>query len=681
MDEDVKKTDAGDTGRRSSAARRFTDAVRRLAGRVRAFLGAHWPAVSTWHYFLPVAIFAVSMALFSVARLALLLSYPAEFASLTWGATVFAFFKGLLFDAAILLIAIGLPLLAMTMPFGWAASRILRAICGWYSFVILVLMVFTLAGDIIYFADVHRHAGPETWAVGNDLRIVVWYVLSEAFIPLVLFIALVIGGAMLWRRLLRITPRATTPSARGGAISFALVVAMTITIRGGLFSKPLSIADAYEGMSVAGGNLILNGPYALSQSLYNSRYIALRAVPMDEAFAQARRDVASAKDTSVDGTFPFLRERRNAPAASMPNVVIIFFESWNAAEVDAIRRARGKPPHNVTPNFDRLAKEGMLFTRCYASGQRSIQGIAAVLAGVPTLPGMPILGVGLEINALGYLGHAAKRHGYSSYFLQCSPRLSFKLDALSSMAGFDNYFGEEDCPADQEADHRHRMGAWDLEMYTKANEEFAKARKPFIAFLFTLSTHVPVEIPHARFRKFEGDDDVSRYLNGLNYADWALGRFLDMARKSGYYDDTVFVLVSDHVYPLFKSPEDHPGHVHVPLLVAGPGVDRGVSDVIASQADIIPTVMDAAGWTGRYAACGRSLMDRDDPERRFAIAVKGRMVLRIEPGGWVLHDLDGRRAASPGTDAKTLDGMERRLVGFFQVLTDAMHHNRVYREE
>ena len=656
-------------------------AVRRATRRARAFVAAHWPTVSTWHYFTPIAMFVIGMALFTLARLGLLVSYPGEFASVSFGEMLFAFFKGPLFDAAILLIAVSIPLLVTTLPFRWAASRWLRGICGWYVFVVLVLMVFTLAGDIVYFGEVHRHAGPETWAVGNDMRILVWYVLSEALAPLLLFIALVAGGAYLWNRLLRIRPRPVKPSLKGGAVSLGLFVAMTITIRGGVMSKPLAIADAYDGVSVAGGNLILNGVYALSQSLYNSHYFEIRTVPLDEARAQARREIASPRDAWVDDDFPFLRERHNASPKDKPNVVIVFFESLSASAVDCVRRAEGKDVRGATPRFDALAERGRLYTRFYAAGQRSIQGIASVLGGVPTLPGMPILGVGLEINELGYLGRIAKRYGYTTYFLQGSPRLSYKCDALSSMAGFDNYFGEEDYTPDDHATHRHRMGAWDLELYKKANEEFARAPKPFIGFVFTLSTHVPPDIPHERFRKFKDEGALGGFLNTVYYADWALGKFIEMARASGYYDDTVFLLMADHTYFLTRSPDDHPGHVHIPLLVVAPGLEPGVTDTIASQSDIIPTVMDLAGWSGRYAACGRSLVESGDPARRFAIAVKGRMVLRIEPAGWVLHDLAGRRAASKDTDPQTLDGIERRLVGFFEVLTDAMHRNRVYRSE
>jgi phosphoglycerol transferase MdoB-like AlkP superfamily enzyme len=628
--------------------------------------------------FAPLVMFAFGMMLFGWARVVLLAAYPSEFGALGWGQVLYAFVKGALFDAAVLLVFTGLPLVLMTLPFRFAARRWYRGVFGWYTCGVLVVMAFALAADIVYFEEVHRHAGVETWAVGNDIRIVVAFALKEALFPLLAFFVIAGGIVHFWRALLGVRVEPPRRALRAGAISVGLLLAVVLTVRGGVTSKPLSIADAFEGVTVECGKLILNGPYSLAQSLNASYYVDIDRLPRSEAEAELRASLHSRHEEFVDDAFPLLR-RRAVEGTSRPNVVVILLESWSADAVDCLRRAEGLEAYGATPAFDDLASRGVLFLRFYSAGQRSISAMAAILTGLPTLPGMPFLGVGMELNELCYLGRIAKAHGYATHFLQGSPRMSFKCDAISSIAGFDAYYGEEDIPRVGESDHAHAMGAWDYDLFMKADSVFADSPKPFLGFVFTLSTHRPNDVPTARYTRFDRGTKLGLFLNSLAYADQALGEFFRRAREHGYYEDTVFIITADHTFFRTEATGDETDQFHVPLLILAPAVSPAVSGKVATHADILPTAMDLAGWSAPHASCGRSLLEDDGDDRRFAVCTKGRMVLRIEEGGWILNDLTARRRASPGTGREALDAIERRLYGLCQTLTNAMRQNRVYR--
>jgi hypothetical protein len=141
------------------------------------------------------------------------------------------------------------------------------------------------------------------------------------------------------------------------------------------------------------------------------------------------------------------------------------------------------------------------------------------------------------------------------------------------------------------------------------------------------------------------------------------------------------VFVSDHGASGRDIPRDDPSEqFHVPLLIIAPGLPPRRDDTLGGQTDLFPTIMDLAGWSGTHATLGRSLLERSDPDRRFALCVVGQMPMLVEPGGWLVHDLKAVRAQAPGCAGDVVAGMERRLLGCVQTLTLALRENRVYRE-
>jgi hypothetical protein len=107
-----------------------------------------------------------------------------------------------------------------------------------------------------------------------------------------------------------------------------------------------------------------------------------------------------------------------------------------------------------------------------------MDGLAALVAGIPTLPGTAYIGMGMEQNRMAYLGHMAEQEGYATIFLQSSKRASFHVDSIAAMAGFKTYLGAEDIPATGHAENITERGAWDYDMLHEANRQFAAAKRP-----------------------------------------------------------------------------------------------------------------------------------------------------------------------------------------------------------
>lgn len=620
----------------------------------------------------------LNLLIFLLARTGLWLIYAGDFHALTGTELLHAFGRGLRFDLSIVMLVAGGPLLMLLLPFRFAQHRLWAGFWTWSSLVLLAGFAFLLVADLVYFGFVHRHVGPEITTLSADPGLMLDMAISSYAWVLALYAA---GCALLFwlgRRLFRLRESQPGRFLPRLAVFLLATVSTAALARGGIYNKAIDIVDAFAGSRPEAAYLSLNGPFAMAHSLKNSSAINAEFFPWPEAVARTRRAVLAPGEQPLAGDeYPLARVRSGSHHGRRPNVVVLMLESWDAAHVDATRRAMGLPPYGVTPNFDALAQQGQLFTRFYANGERSMDGLAALIAGIPTLPGTAYIGMGMEQNRMAYLGDMAKQEGYETVFLQSSKRSSFHVDSIAAMAGFSSYLGAEDIPATGHSTNTTERGAWDYDTFHEANRRFADARKPFVGFIFTASTHLPFQSPGDRWQKFVPDTLERRFLNSLYYADWALGEFFKEARQAGYYDNTIFILTADHVSGFAAKAGDVPSMHHVPLLVIAPGLKPGIVARTGGQVDVIPTLAELADWHTAQAGIGHSLLDARRDRIHGTFCVRGNVIERIEDGGWVAHDLRRRVAASADGRPEDIQGMEERLLAVYQVGHTLLLRNQI----
>jgi phosphoglycerol transferase MdoB-like AlkP superfamily enzyme len=322
--------------------------------------------------------------------------------------------------------------------------------------------------------------------------------------------------------------------------------------------------------------------------------------------------------------------------------------------VDALRAERGLPPLGITPRFSAFAGEGLLLTRMYASGQRTRVGLTALLAGIGSIPGVPTLGEGLEERPIPFLGALARSEGYATCYFLGFMAASQREAQIARETGFEDVVSGETVLGEA-AGGAHAVP--DHLLYEAASRRIATLREPFLAFIHTASTHVPYLRPKGAATPFPEDTLEHRYWNTVAYADRSFGEFVDRARADGWLPRTLFVVVSDHIQRAESGESDGPGLFHIPGVLVGPGVPRGVHEGIAGHTDVIPTVAHLAGWGARYAAFGRSILDGDAPHRGAQGATPN-LCVRVEAGGWVSRG----PAARSGAAGSDIDAIERRLL-------------------
>ncbi len=610
------------------------------------------------------------------ARAALYFAYQDNFSGLSQRDVITAFIYGLRFDASTITIFIGLPLLLTLIPHSFAQHAGWQKTWLWFIYAMFIMLAIVLIADFIYFGFVNRHIGAEVTLFSGDPQLMIDIIITD-YGQLTLIFGLLGGAfALLWHQWFsQHIHKPTHPTFRWITILLLFLVFVVIG-RGGLQYKPISVADAFAIGSTSAGYLSMNGAFAVQHAAISGQPKKTTFMPQDQAEAIVQDSLSSPNEQFLSPDYPLLRtttNRRN----NKPNVVIFTLESWDAIHIDVMRRDRELSALGVTPNFDALSRQGQLYRTFYATGQRSMDGLAAILASVPTLPGMPYIGKGLEQSRLSYLGVLAKQAGYQTLFLQSSNRGSFHIDAIAAQAGFDQYLGAEDIPAiHKNVNKSHDWGVWDFETLNQAHQLFEQSETPFLGFIFTSTTHNPWRVPHQRWEKFPLTSERNRYLNSLYYADWAIGEFFKLAKQTDYYRNTIFILTGDHISPFDAEPKHIPSRYHIPLLMIAPGLAPAKIDRIGSQLDILPSIIDLAGWSMPYAGLGRSLF-QDKPSSGI-FTVNGNIIDWIEINAWLSHNLTNRIESYPPQTNAQLDVMEKKLLATYQTTLHLFLENRFF---
>jgi len=631
-----------------------------------------------------IRLFAVFFALFFVMRLAFLWVYPETFADLSAGTIAYAMLKGAWFiDSSIIMVFLGIPFLLTYLPFKWFVSRLYLSFIAWYAYLVFFVFALVAIGDLLYFGMVQRHTGHEiAAALGASLQAMFDMIISDYWAHLLALLGVMVVVGYWWFKWMMPSKHIEHLSLRMMRVPFFIVMFLVILLamRGGIESKPIQAVFAYSEGPMAQGHLTLNGVFATFHSLHSSKMHVPNYMPLDEAVSIVQEMYESPHEIYPDTKYPLMRERTSMfPTDKKLNVVILLLESWDPNFIDISRELVGKKPYGVTPNYNALAKKGRLYTNFYANAQRSIDGISAVISGIPRLPGMGGFGEGIETNAIGWMADAAKKQGYETSFLRAAYRHSSYMDKIAPLAGFDSYHGWEDLTPHHPGEPKSDWGGWDYDLFLTGHDLYEKAEKPFLSVMFTVSTHTPWALPEPnRWNKLKGDGQKERFLNAMYYTDWALGQYFNKVKDSHYAKNTVFILVADHASGNIVQPEIREQY-RVPLLMIGPNIEPGIDETLSSQIDLIPTIIDLAGWTkSRYASLGRSLVE--DTTSRSVIFGRDAMTGRIEDNNVLLVRSLERILHKEGEPQQILEA-DIKLQAQLQVLLNVLQHNKLMKPD
>ena len=290
------------------------------------------------------------------------------------------------------------------------------------------------------------------------------------------------------------------------------------------------------------------------------------------------------------------------------NVVVILEESFGSRYVKSLGGI------DVAPTHDRLKEKSWWFNHMFATGHRSVRGIEAVTASYP--PGPLSSQVKLDHpKPITTLPLIFKKLGYTTSFIYGGESHFDNMRSYFLNNGVDYVIEQRDY---KDPEFVASWGVSDEDLYKKANEEFVKLsaeNKPFCSVVFTSSFHDPFDIPRGKVDISNIKTDDPNRLKAAKYADYALGRFFDIAEKEDYYKNTIFVVIADHDSRV-RGLEGFPlKNFRIPALIISPDVQPHEDNRIVSQIDILPTILSLAGVSGQFPIVGQDLTKPDTIDR------------------------------------------------------------------
>jgi phosphoglycerol transferase MdoB-like AlkP superfamily enzyme len=623
---------------------------------------------------LSLILISLTLIIFTLFRGILLITYYDEFSALSLFEIFQAFFYGLRFDIALTSILFFFPILLINLPFKWAENKNWLSFWYWVCLPIIIAACLLLAADIAYYAYVKRHITQELRLILHDTFFILQVGLSSYKLALASFVGFGATLFLLWRKAF---PKDLSESNSSSIVKriaiFTLVFfVLALGIRGGTQRKTIHVINAFTTGNPSQGNLILNGAYSALRS-FDSKPSVSHTFYSPQDLKKQALEFGLYKQSE---RYPF-QQKFNAQKSNKLNIVIVLLESWSYKYIDALTGNH----LGITPNFDKLIAKSLSFDRFYSAGQRSIEGLQAVLTGVPLIIDLPRLGWGLENSKFSRLGSLLKKQGYQTVFTQSSRRTSFHIDGISAAAGFDTYFGMEDMQLELNyPDPSSFWFGWDHETFNKVQNHLATLTQPFISFTFTGSTHAPYGTLPTQFLKYpHNTDNENGFMNTLFYADWALGQFMEKAQQQPWFDNTVFIFTADHTLGHY-----HVGtpleQFHIPLVIYSPKhIKPGVNSTISSHLDIFPTIIDLLKLPDTFSALGQSLLSKKNDNQAYAFIHAGNMTGIISNEGYLMHTLqnivEAKTLEHKKMDKAIQDKLERTLLTVDQAAFQAIKSN------
>jgi len=350
--------------------------------------------------------------------------------------------------------------------------------------------------------------------------------------------------------------------------------------------------------------LALNSPYTLVYAIYeqqrDSRGRAVKYGKMgeDDALRTVVEDAGLAAEVDLQSETPTMHMQLATRRLNRPlNLVIILQESLGAEFVGSLG---GK---DLTPSIDALADDGIWFEQLYATGTRSVRGIEAIISGFPPTSRRSVVKLAETQRGFFTIANLLQNQNYETSFIYGGSAHFDNMGRFFLNNGFQTVIEQDDF---ENPEFTATWGVSDEDLFLKAHEHLTrKGDRPFFSLVFSSSNHKPFEIPAGKVETRTGPEGPRD--TAVAYADYALGEFFKLARSSDYYDNTVFLVVSDHNSRVKSAHLVPIERFHIPGVILGGGIEPRRVPGITSQVDLLPTLLSLMGFDGQHPAIGYDL--------------------------------------------------------------------------
>jgi phosphoglycerol transferase MdoB-like AlkP superfamily enzyme len=542
----------------------------------------------------------ILLALYQLCRISFLIFNNSFFSNFSFAEIAKVFFYGFRFDFSAIVITNFLFIFLHLVPWKIYFTKTYQVILTILFLLVNIPALLLNCIDLEYF----KYQGKRTTAdlfslfgMGEDMKNTIPQMLRDFWYVLLVLLVIVLIGIFLYNRTKTTKPVKLDYGIMPWMVIFPLLSLFALLWRGGIQYKPIGIMTAAQHTSAQLVPLVLNTPFTVIRTLG-------KVILEDpEYFSEAESKKYFNKEHHY---------RKNEPFKPL-NIVFIILESFSSEYIGGFNNGKG-----YTPVLDSLMQHSLVYTNTYANAKKSIDGIPAIIAAMPTLmPGSYITSP-YNGNKLNSIGGILKNKAYSSGFFHGGNNGTMGFDNFALITGFDKYYGRNEYG---NGDYDGNWGVFDEPFYYFFADNLNKMKEPFVCSFFSLSSHHPYSLPSHLHNKFH--TGTLPIHESIRYADYAMGKFFEKVKNERWYNNTLFIITSDHTGPSEKPYyQTKAGIFKIPLLYYYPGGElKGTRSEVTQQTDIVPSVLDFINYDLPFVAFGNSVFNSDEP--RFAMNYTG----------------------------------------------------------
>ncbi|MCK5696570.1 MAG: sulfatase-like hydrolase/transferase [Gammaproteobacteria bacterium] len=551
--------------------------------------------------------FILLLSIFFIGRVVLFSLYFERFAHDNVNYWL-SFLYGLKMDVIIVCISLIIPVILLTLS-PKKIQKVINSILTAYFLIIFLCFIYIENATFPFFAE---------YDVRPNFLFVEYLVYPKEVFNMIFsayklellmaFIMLVVAGYFYLKHktLHDFSPVFEVPYIQRILFFFPLIFILALGIRSSLGHRPANLSDAMYSSNRVLNEVTKNSIYSIAYAIYRdqkynkSTLKAYGEMDINEAMSLVSNTLNI--PLSSNSLSPFSRlEKTHFPIKKPKNLVIFLQESLGAQFVEVTGGESG-----ITPHFNRLSQEGILFRNLYSNGTRSIRGIAGSVSGNFSVPGKGVIKRNKSQSDFFTIASLLKPLGYHSIFLYGGESRFDNMRGWFLGNGFDEIIDQEKFI---DPEFTGTWGVSDEDMVLRAHQEFTslhQQKQPFVAVMFSTSNHSPFDFPKGKIELLAGIEEKSE-LNAIKYADHAIGRFIEEAKKEAYYQDTVFVIVADHNIRVRGSDMLPVKLYHIPGMILGGGIKAQNFDRLTTQPDVLATALDLIGQDFNYPVLGHSI--------------------------------------------------------------------------
>lgn len=511
--------------------------------------------------------YLLTMLFFIIAKVAFMLYNSSQ--TFSAGDVLAVLWHGLSLDFSTALYIISVPFLVCAASIWLGGIKALRILLRAYYLLIAVAIT------LVFVADTSLY---EFWLFKLDSSCLQYLETpTEAMASVSLgyivirIIVIAVVSALIWWAYTH--PRFSITRGRHriieSLVALLCIPLMIIGIRGGLRESTTNIGQVYFSQNQFLNHSAVNPVFNFIDSF--DKADAEYSFMSDEACAKMMSELYNTQSINCDTLLN----------TQHPNIIIILLEGCGGEFTEIGGRT------DITPNLNKLAKEGIYFTNCYGNTWRTDRGTVCALSGYPSFPTLSVMKIPAKSRSLPNIARTLQEErGYHTSYIYGGDINFTNMRSYLISGGFEHLTWMKDYSAEEQK--TAQWGVRDDITFKTLYQMATTTEPPFLIGFSTLSSHSPWDVPIHHF-----DDEV---INSFYYLDQCIGVFIQKLRKSAAWKNTLVVMLPDHGIPHNGLDETTSLLNHIPMIWVGGAVKapRKIEQV-CNQTDLPATLLGQLG--------------------------------------------------------------------------------------